>query len=445
MSEPDRSPPTGLIIAAPSSGSGKTVTTLALLRHFRRAGVEVHSFKVGPDYIDPAFHSAAGSSVCRNVDGWAMRRETRTHVLDETAAGAAHVIGEGVMGLFDGAPDGSGSTADIAAETGLPVVLVVDVKGQAASAAAVIEGFANHREGVEVAGVIFNRVGGEGHRLTLAAACADMDIAVLGYLPRDERLVLPERHLGLVQAGEHDDLDARLDAAADVAGAHIDTAALLRIAKPLAGGKTPPVSPPLPPLGQVIAVARDDAFAFAYPAVLDGWRRAGADINFFSPLADERPDKAADAVYLPGGYPELHAGRLAANGEFLDGLRQAANRQAKIFGECGGYMVLGEELTDADGIAHRMAGLLALKTSFAERQLHLGYRTVSTSSDCVLGQAAMAYRGHEFHYATVVSEDFTKNDPLFEAQDARGTELGQTGLVSGSVAGSFIHLVDRQD
>ncbi len=444
MCEPSQSPPTGLIIAAPSSGSGKTVTTLALLRHFRREGVKVHSFKVGPDYIDPAFHSAAGSTVCRNIDGWAMRRETRTQVLDETAAGASHVIGEGVMGLFDGAPDGSGSTADIAAEVGLPVVLVVDVKGQAASAAAVIEGFADHRRDVDVVGVIFNRVGGDGHRLTLAAACAEMDIAVLGYLPRDERLVLPERHLGLIQAGEHDDLDARLDAAADVAGAHIDTAALLRVARPLTGGKTLPISPPLPPLGQTIAVARDDAFAFAYPAVLDGWRQAGAEIHLFSPLADEGPDKAADAVYLPGGYPELHAGRLAANGGFLDGLRQAAERQVGIFGECGGYMVLGEELTDADGIAHRMAGLLALKTSFAERRLHLGYRAVSLCADSALGQAGTAYRGHEFHYATVLSEDFTKNQPLFEAHDARGTEIGKAGLVNGTVAGSFVHLVDRQ-
>ena len=444
MSESTSPPPTGLIIAAPAAGSGKTVTTLALLRHFRREGIEVHSFKVGPDYIDPAFHSAAGSTVCRNIDGWAMRRETRDHVLADTVAGAAHVIGEGVMGLFDGAPDGSGSTADIAAETGLPVVLVIDVKGQAASAAAVVEGFANHRPGVEVAGVIFNRVGGEGHRLTLAAACEGLDIAVLGYLPRDERLELPERHLGLVQAGEHGDLDARLEAAADVAAANIDTGALLALARPMAD-TAEHASAPLPALGGFIAVARDGAFAFTYPGVLDGWRAEGADIRFFSPLADECPDERADAVYLPGGYPELHAGKLSANKGFIDGLTNAAERGANVFGECGGYMVLGEMLTDADGVSHRMAGLLALETSFAERRLHLGYRAVSLCGDGPLGACATGYRGHEFHYATVVHEDFEKNAPLFEAHDARGTALGRAGLVKGSVAGSFIHLVDRQD
>ncbi len=202
---------------------------------------------------------------------------------------------------------------------------------------------------------------------------------------------------------------------------------------------------PVSALGGCIAVARDEAFAFSYPGVLDGWGIEGSEIRFFSPLADEGPSELADAVYLPGGYPELYAGQLAANEGFLTGLRQAANRQAKIFGECGGYMVLGEELTDADGIPHRMAGLLALKTSFAERRLHLGYRAVSLCADGALGPAGTAYRGHEFHYATVVSVDYTKNAPLFEAQDARETALGKAGLVSGSVAGSFIHLVDRQD
>lgn len=432
----------GLIIAAPASGSGKTTLTLGLLRHLRDQGVAVASLKIGPDYIDPAFHAAAGGRPCRNLDLWAMRGPTLAAVIDATMAGAELVIAEGVMGLFDGAPDGSGSTADAALATGWPVVLVVDVRGQAASAAAVIHGFKTFRPEVPVAAVLFNRVGGEGHVRTLKQASAGLGLPILGFVPRSEDCVLPSRHLGLVQAEEHPELEAFLTRTAALVGRHVDIAALKALARPAAFAATTGASS-LPPLGQRIAVARDAAFAFSYPHLLDGWRTAGAEIHPFSPLADESPAADADAIYLPGGYPELHAGRLASNDRFLDGLRRMAGRGVTVYGECGGYMVLGRVLIDAEGQPHPMAGLLPVDTSFAERRLHLGYRAMRTLGATPLGPAGAAFRGHEFHFARLLKEDGAP--PLFQCRDAVGTELGTAGAISGSVAGSFLHVIDTAD
>jgi cobyrinic acid a,c-diamide synthase len=430
----------GLIIAAPSSGSGKTTVTLGLLRHLQRSGVRVTPFKVGPDYIDPAFHAAACARESLNLDAWAMRRETFMAVASSVATEADIVVGEGVMGLFDGAADGTGSTADVSRLTGWPVVLVVDAARQGASAAAAVHGFASFRDDVAVAGVVFNRVGSEGHRRILVEAAEPLGIPVLGCIPRTPDLALPERHLGLVQASEHDGLAALLDAIADLIARHLDVGRMRDIARPSSVGD-PGEHAALAPLGARIALARDDAFRFAYPHVLDSWRRAGAEIVPFSPLADQAPDRAADAIYLPGGYPELHAGHLAANAAFLDGLRSAAERGAVVYGECGGYMVLGRGLTDADGARHAMAGLLPLETSFEEPALHLGYRALGLLVDGPLGSGGTSFRGHEFHYATTLGKDSA--EPLFAARDARGTGLGKVGLRVGRTAGSFIHLVDR--
>ena len=443
-------PAPGLIIAAPASGSGKTVVTLALLRAFRNAGINVASAKAGPDYIDPAFHRFATSGACVNLDAWAMRPATLAHLIAAHSQSAEIVLAEGVMGLFDGVnlpgrPD-AGSTADLAALTGWPVVLVVDAGRQAASVGALVAGFARHRGDVDVAGVIFNRVASAAHTAVLKAAVAQATpgVAVLGAVPRDPALTLPERHLGLVPAGEHTALEPFLDNAARLAAGHIDLAALRGLAKPArhdAAGTGH--APQLPPLGQRIAVAQDVAFGFAYSSVLDAWREAGAEIVPFSPLADQPPDRDADAVYLPGGYPELHAGELSAATIFLDGLRSAAARNATVFGECGGYMVLGESLTDGDGVTHTMAGLLPVETSFAERRLHLGYRVAALAGENSLGEKGTAFRGHEFHYATVVREG--PGQPLFEAKNAAGIDLGPCGRVNGCVSGSFIHLIDRDD
>jgi cobyrinic acid a,c-diamide synthase len=429
----------GLVIAAPASGSGKTMATLALLRACRAGGHRVASCKIGPDYIDPAFHAAASGRACINLDPWAMRPELLALLIEEVARDADLLLVEGVMGLYDGAGDGSGSSADLAARAGWPVVLVVDASGQGVSAAATVQGFRDFRHDVDVAGVIFNRVGGPRHAEILKAALAPLGVACLGALPRAPDLTLPDRHLGLVQAREHDDLETFLAAAGAWAAQHVDLAGLMRLARParIGLGKVPA---PIPPLGQRIALASDAAFAFAYPHLLQGWRSTGAEIVPFSPLADEGPDARVDAVYLPGGYPELHAGRLASNGVFLDGLRNAAARGAAIYGECGGYMALGEGLVDASGARHEMAGLLPLETSFAEPRLHLGYREVRLARDTPLGAAGAVLRGHEFHYATIVSE--TANAPLFAATDAVGNNLGALGAVRGRVMGSFIHLID---
>ena len=432
----------GLIIAAPASGSGKTLVTMGILRSFRRGGVAVAPFKAGPDYIDSAFLAAAAGRDCVNLDVWAMRPETLHALTARLAADSGLVVGEGVMGLFDGATHDSGSTADLAALTGWPVVLVVDASAQAASAAAVVRGFATHRADVEIAGVVFNRIGGESHARLLRDACAaTLDVPVLGCIPRDDALGVGERHLGLVQAAEHDDLERLAEAAADAVAAHVDCERLRALARPARGAGRGADAVPVPPLGQRIAVARDLAFAFSYPWLIDGWRTAGAEVARFSPLADEAPDADADAVYLPGGYPELHAGRLAANACFLDGLRAAAGRGAVVYGECGGYMVLGRALTDADGTSHAMAGLLPLETSFAERRLHLGYRRLALERDCPLGARGAAFRGHEFHYARIVEEDASA--PLFDGADAAGRRLAPSGSVRGSVFGSFNHLIDR--
>ncbi len=436
----------GILIAAPSSGSGKTTVTLGLLRHFARSNVPVSSFKTGPDYIDSGYHTAASGRHCVNLDSCAMRPQTVAALFAQIAAYSEFVIGEGVMGLFDGASapahGRTGSTAELAAALGLPVLLVVDAGAQAQSAAALVHGFATWSEEVSVAGVIFNRVGSARHADMLRAAMDGAGIPVLGCMPRAGEIALPDRHLGLVQASEMEALEAFLDAAADLVAGHIDLAALGAIARTLPPLSRTAAPTPVPPLGNRIAVAADDAYRFVYRHVIDGWRGAGVELVPFSPLAGEAPDAAADAVYLPGGYPELHAGKLAANAAFLDGLRAAAARSAAIYGECGGYMTLGEALTDAGGTTHRMAGLLPLETSFAARKLHLGYREAALAANGPLGAAGTIYGAHEFHYATVLREGDAA--PLFSAADAAGKDLGAAGLRVGTVMGSFIHLIDAR-
>ncbi len=432
----------GLILAAPASGSGKTLVTAGLLRHLRRRGVRVAAAKAGPDFIDPTFHTLAAGGSCPNLDVWAMRPQTLAAIVTGLGASADLVLCEGVMGLFDGTgADGeTGSTAELACATGWPVVLIVDARGQGASVAALLRGFIGHRADTSIAGVIFNRVAGERHRALLAAAVTRHlpRLPMIGALPDDSALALPSRHLGLVPADEAGGAEAAIERAADQMTAHVDIDRLLGLARPsaLSGGGGAGIRP----LGQHIAIAHDDAFCFVYPTLRDGWRQAGAELSFFSPLADEPPETAADAVYLPGGYPELWAARLAETNGFMTGLRGAAADGKPVYGECGGYMVLGDGLRDAGGRRHPMAGLLPLETSFAERRLHLGYRSATLLGDTALGTPGARFRGHEFHYATVVREGGA--DPLWSATDATGADLGHCGLRRGSVFGSFVHLID---
>ena len=433
----------GFLISAPRSGSGKTVVSLGLMRALARRGLAVAAAKNGPDYIDPAFHAAATSRASFNLDTWAMAPDLLRGLAAQAAAGADLLVCEGSMGLFDGVaapPRRTGASADLAALFGLPVVLVLDVSGQAQTAAAVALGCARLDPEVTIGGVILNRVASPRHERLVAEAMRAQDIAVLGALPRNDALALPERHLGLVQAGELPGLETTLDAIADFVAAHVDLDAVLAAARPL---DLPPPGPavPVPPPGQRIAIARDAAFSFLYPHLLDGWRAAGAEIAFFSPLADETPAPDADCCWLPGGYPELHAGALAAAHRFADSIRAFAATRP-VHGECGGYMVLGRTLTDQDGHAHEMLGLLGHSTSFATRKLHLGYRAGTLEAENVLGRRGATLRGHEFHYATVTNEE---DAPFAMVRDAQGSEPVRAGGRRGHVSGSFFHVIAAWD
>ena len=427
----------GLLISAPASGTGKTTVTLGLARAWTRAGLAVQPFKSGPDYIDPAFHTAAAGRPSVNLDSWAMGRGM-IGGLTARAADADIVLAEGSMGLFDGVAkpgeSGTGASADIAALMGWPVVLVIDVSGQAQSAAAIAHGFATFRRDVRIAGVILNRVASPRHEALVRAGMEEAGIRVFGALPRRDSIALPERHLGLVQAEEHDRLDAILDDAAAFIETHCDLGALRSAAHPT---HALPARFHITPPGQRIALARDAAFSFVYPHLVEAWHAAGAEILPFSPLADEAPDGSADICWLPGGYPELHAERLAAAEKFRAGiLAFAATRP--VHGECGGYMAMGDALVDKQGKAHKMAGLLGLVTSFEKRKMHLGYRLAELVAPAAGFTRHARLRGHEFHYSTVVEQP---DEPLAEVMDANGIKLPETGSRRGNATGTFFHLI----
>ncbi|MBD3665551.1 cobyrinate a,c-diamide synthase [Sulfitobacter sp. TSTF-M16] len=435
--------PPGLMISAPASGTGKTTLMLGLLAAFRAQGVTVQPFKSGPDYIDPAFHTAASGRASFNLDSWSMDR-ARIDGLVGNADGADLILGEGSMGLFDGVAIsgacGNGASADIAALMGWPVVLVLDASGAAQSVAATALGFKQMRADVPLAGVVLNRVASPRHEALIRVGMEAVGVTVLGVLPRRKEIELPERHLGLVQAGEQKNMPQLLAEAAAFVTEHVDLAALRAAAQGTNAGATAParVTPP----GQRIALAQDDAFAFVYPHQLAGWKAAGAEILPFSPLADETPDASADVCWLPGGYPELHAGKLAAAETFRTGLQTFAQTRP-VHGECGGYMAMGAGLVDKDGTRHQMAGLLGLETSFAKRKFHLGYRKADLNAAIPGHSAGAALRGHEFHYATILAEP---DAPLARITDSNDIEVPETGSIrhfdgGGVATGTFFHLI----
>mgnify|MGYP003607369845 CR=1 FL=1 len=434
--------PPGLLISAPASGTGKTTLMLGLLAAFRARGITVQPFKSGPDYIDPAFHAAASGRASVNLDSWAMTPD-RIAGLVSVAADADLILAEGSMGLFDGVAkpgaSGTGASADIAQMMGWPVVLVLDVSGQAQSAAAVAMGFRAMRPEMPFAGVVLNRVASPRHEALVRAGMEAAGIAVLGALPRRASIELPERHLGLVQAEEQPHLQALLAEAGNFIAEHLDLDALRAAAR----GHLPTHQPlAITPPADRIALARDAAFSFVYPHLLAGWRAAGATILPFSPLADEGPDPTAEACWLPGGYPELHAGKLAASSQFRAKLRAFAETKP-VHGECGGYMAMGAGLIDAQGARHEMAGLLGLETSFAKRRMHLGYRIAETDAPVAGYGAGSRLRGHEFHYATIAAQP---DAPLAQVRDATDTAVPETGSLrvqsgGGRSSGTFFHLI----
>lgn len=432
----------GLIVGAPRSGSGKTSVTIGILRALARRGLSVGGAKSGPDYIDPGFHHAATGRPGVNLDSWAMSPTLLNALAANAAAQADMIVLESAMGLFDGipsAPGRSGSAADLARLYGLPVLLVLDVSGQSQTAAAIAKGFATYDPDVRIAGVVLNRLGSERHRRLAGEAIEALGLPVVGSILRDSTLALPERHLGLVQAGEHADLMAHLDRLADMAERSLDLEAIMALMTPLSPQGVD-FSDALSPPGQRIALAQDAAFTFVYPHVAAHWRKAGAEIVPFSPLADEAPRDDCDVCWLPGGYPELHAGKLAAAKNFRDGMRAFATTRP-IHGECGGFMTLGETLVDADGTTHEMLGLLGHSTSFAKRKMNLGYRQATLLADCPLGKQGTLVRGHEFHYAQVVSHG--ADEKLAELADGQGNPLGASGGRRGHVSGTFFHAIAR--
>ncbi|OAN80899.1 cobyrinic acid a,c-diamide synthase [Jannaschia sp. EhC01] len=432
--------PPGLLVSAPSSGTGKTTVMLGLLRALRDDGLTVQPFKSGPDYIDPAFHHAASGRPSFNIDTWAMD-EALLSAIGSQAQGADICVAEGSMGLYDGVATrgqaGFGSSAETAQRMGWPVVLVIDAGGQAQSAAATALGFQAYMPDLPIAGVILNRVASPRHERLIRRGMDHAELKVLGVLPRRGDLALPERHLGLIQAIEHPDLEAAIVGYAAFLRENVDLAAIraAALSRPVRSSGALPRPP-----AQRIALARDAAFSFTYPHLLKGWREAGAEILAFSPLADERPDPQADVVWLPGGYPELHAGQLAAADNFRAGLH--AHAQTKpIHAECGGYMALGAGLIDKDGVRHQMAGLLGLETSYEKRKFNLGYRRAVLSENIPGFAVGTALRGHEFHYSSILQQPDT---PLAEVFDADGNAVVQTGSKRGNVTGTFFHMITEE-
>jgi len=435
--------PPGLLISAPNSGAGKTTIMLGLLRALRERGLSVQPFKSGPDYIDPAFHLAAAGRPSYNLDSWAMS-DTLMQEIAQQSKGADIILAEGSMGLFDGVAQkgafGYGSTAETARFFNWPIILVLDIKGQAQSAAATALGFASYQKNLPFAGVVLNRVASPRHERLTRLGMEQAGIEVLGVLPRRGDLALPERHLGLIQAVEHPDLNKAIGDYASFIAENVDINRIIElgeaktISNPLSGASAPPP-------GQHIALARDEAFTFTYPHLVLHWREHGAQISYFSPLANEPPNSDADVIWLAGGYPELHAGRLASADKCFAAIRSHAKTRP-VHGECGGYMVLGKSLIDKNGTAHKMLGLLGLVTSYEKRKFHLGYRKATAICNTKLFTKNSSWRGHEFHYSQILSQP---DDPLFTVVDASGDAVQETGSVRGHVTGTFFHLIAKAD
>ncbi|MFT8481434.1 MAG: cobyrinate a,c-diamide synthase [Gluconobacter cerinus] len=432
-----------IMIAAPRSGGGKTTATLGILSALRARNIEIQAAKTGPDYIDPAFHEVVTGRSSLNLDSWVMTPELLESMLARAAEGADLLVVESAMGLFDGLlgpADARGAPSDIAARFGIPVILVLDVSGQGQSAAAIAHGFATLDPALHVAGVILNQVASPRHLAMAREAILAAGIPVLGAYMRDTTLKLPERHLGLVQAREQDTLKDLLVSLRERTEGSLDLDAVMAAAKPLnvQDHGCVAISPP----GQKIAVADDAAFSFLYGHVAQSWKNAGAELVPFSPLADQGPDEDCDVCWLPGGYPELHAAQLAVSRHFQSRLVKFSETRP-VHGECGGFMALGEFLEDANGVTHKMVGLLGHGTSFAKRKMNLGYREAILATDCALGPKGSIFRGHEFHYARVIQAG--TDEPLATLRDGYGNDLGLAGGCRGLVSGSFFHVMARRD
>ncbi|WP_179030901.1 cobyrinate a,c-diamide synthase [Paenibacillus kribbensis] len=443
-----------IVVAGTGSGAGKTTVTLGLMKAFADSGLRVQGFKCGPDYIDPTYHTAATGTPSRNLDSWMTSADTVRETFIRASEGADISVIEGVMGLYDGKDplSNTGSTAEIAMLTDSPVLLVVDVRSMARSAAAIVLGFQRLEPKLRIAGVIVNRCGSQGHYSIVRKAIEqECGIPVLGWLKRDDGLDIPERHLGLVPAVERGELEPLFQRAAELIRAGTDLEALRALAD-----SAPPLSLPAQPLfapdrllaegsqvatGErpVIAVAKDAAFNFYYPENLDLLRQSGAEIAYFSPLAGERVPQHANGLYLGGGFPEEFAAAIAANTGFLEDIRSAVRQDMPIFAECGGYMVLARTLTDRAGSVHRMAGVIPSDVRMQEKRAALGYREATALQDCLLLEAGETIRGHEFHYSVMAYDESSTPYPYaYQTKGMRG--LQSEGYAQGNLLAAYTHI-----
>jgi len=406
-------------------------------------GLRVQPFKVGPDYIDPSYHTAVCGRPSRNLDGWMVGEAATVELYHRAVADADIAVIEGVMGLYDGRSGGGelGSTAQSAKLLGLPVILVIDAKAMARSAGAIALGYRAFDPALHIGGVILNRVASDRHAAVLRDAVErEAGIPVIGAVPREEQLSLPERHLGLIPVTEGDVAREFFTRAGELVARHIDVERVLQLAATAQCARVPTSAPSLFPTSPQptrvrIAVARDRAFSFYYADSFDLMQAWGAEIVPFSPLEDADLPSGCGAVYIGGGFPELFAEQLAANAGMRAALQTAAADGRVIYGECGGLMYLGETLTDAAGHAHQMAGLLPFKSTMRRSRLTLAYWDLTTRADGPFAPAGWRLRGHEFHWS-VADRDPTPQEALYELEGSGRLE----GLRRGTVSGSYIHL-----
>ena len=435
-------PQNGFMVAGPASGVGKTTVTLSLMAALRKRGLTVQPFKCGPDFIDGGHHAGICGRASRNLDGWMLSADANRRIFFRNALHADVCVVEGMMGLFDGVDGKSeaGSSAEIAKWLGLPVILAVDASSMARSAAALVRGFESFDPAVKVIGVIFNRVGGAAHYRMLKDALTTSTNAIpLGYLPRDERIHIPERYLGLITAGENGLPDSMVSLLGDLAEANIDLDHLLEcltyfpIAPTALAERRSNLTKSIR-----LGVARDTAFCFYYEDNLDALREAGAEIVEFSPLEDSSPPPALDALYFGGGYPELFAKKLAENRSMLTLIKRAAEEGLPIYAECGGLMYLAREIVTREGTSFPMAGVLPIVVQMTDRLVNFGYTDVSFTSDCLIGPAGGDARGHSFHSSRLVEAG-----PIERVYRTRNSMTGSEeaeGLRVKNVLASYIHI-----
>jgi cobyrinic acid a,c-diamide synthase len=433
----------GFLIAGTASGVGKTTVALAILAAMRRSGMQAQSFKAGPDFLDTGHLTRLSGRTARNIDTWMLPADANLDVVTESSRDANAILVEGMMGLFDGKSGDceAGSSAEIAKLLKLPVVLVVDAGKSARSLAGVILGFEMFDPDLPLAGVILNRVAGESHyRLLESAILASCKTPILGWLPRDASVTIPERHLGLQTAEEaiaQDTTGQQLEAFANFAEKHLD----LKRLGALQCGLDLQRSLPVPSIraGSVrVGVARDHAFSFYYEDNLDLLRDQGAEIVSFSPLNDAELPRGLDALYLGGGYPELHAHQLSANASMIESIRAFVLMDKPVYAECGGMIFLSEQLTTADGLAHAMAGVLPFAVEMTTKLVQFGYVTVELTHDLLLGAAGTIIRGHSFHHSRIVNA--ARVPTTYSVTYSLSGKQEREGYCVGNVLASYIHL-----